>query len=104
MNTFETTFVDLDPFSSTGGVAKAFSPSGRYLVLARGMIRIWDLQNLPEILRDRDPVYAWPGPDELVRGVSFIDEDTLELTISSDTGKTYRMNIHTGEFWLVESP
>jgi hypothetical protein len=66
------------------------------------MVRVWDLTALPEEFRDRDPVHSWHGPDELVRGIRFIDNVTVELSTSRFVGKTYHMNVETGEFWLVE--
>lgn len=102
LDTLQHTFVDVDPSGSNAGTVEAVSPDWRYLVLARGMVRVWDLTTLPEEFRDRDPVYSWHGPDELVRGIKFIDNVTVELSTSRFVGKTYHMNVETGEYWLVE--
>lgn len=102
IDTLQSAFVDVDPYGSVSPTVDDVSPDWRYLVLARGMVRVWDLTALPEEFRDRDPIYNWQGPDELVRGIRFIDNVTVELLTSRLVGKTYHMNVETGEYWLVE--
>ena len=75
----------------------AISPDGRYLVIARAMIRVWDLYNLPENLEERDPVFNYDGPWARVRSVRFVDNITIETTSSEGV---QRWNVETGE--LVE--
>jgi hypothetical protein len=71
----------------------ALSPDERYLVMGRGMIRVWDLQNLPEALNDRDPIARYDGPYAYIRSIRFVDNVTVE-TISVE-GTQY-WNIETG--------
>jgi hypothetical protein len=71
----------------------ALSPDGRYLVVTRAMIRVWDLWNLPEKFNDRDPVYNWGGPAARVNKVRFVDATTIE-TDSADG--VQRWDILTG--------
>lgn len=64
------------------------------------MIRVWDLQQLPENVDDRLPTYTFTGPKERIGFVRFVDNTTLEtLTINAPPGFPYfRWNVVTGEF------
>jgi hypothetical protein len=57
----------------------ALSPDNRYLVVGRYFIRVWDLQNLPEKLEDRVPVY-FDGPEASIKQVRFTGSTTIETT------------------------
>jgi WD40 repeat protein len=73
----------------------ALSPDNRYLVMTgRGGIRVWDLQNLPETLEDRDPILAFAGGYSVAL-VRFIDNMTLETT--SRDGEVQYWSITTGQ-------
>jgi hypothetical protein len=58
----------------------AVSDDGHYLVVAREMVRIWDLQSLSSYVDERAPVYAYDGPEARVIKVRFIDSNILETT------------------------
>lgn len=94
LDTLEHEQVAVDPLLSGYRASIALSPDGRYLVLARAMIRVWDLFDLPESFRDRDPVYSHHGPSGRVRSVRFVDNTTIETTSADGT---FRWNVITGE-------
>lgn len=71
----------------------ALSPDGRFLVIGMRALRVWDLQNLPVNLIDRDPIYRHEGPISMIGAVRFIDNDTVET--SSNDG-IQRWNIISG--------
>ncbi|NJL57406.1 hypothetical protein HC928_21405 [bacterium] len=73
----------------------ALSPDGRYLVIVRTNIRVWDLTNLPANLDDRAPTYRWQGADARFAEVRFVDNTTIETKDYYDT--IQRWNILTGE-------
>lgn len=94
LDTLENAHFDVDlPNRQFYGNLVALSPDARYLVMARDMIRVWDLENLPEELNDRDPIYRYQGPDARIRRVRFVDNVTIETT--SARGVQY-WNIETG--------
>jgi WD40 repeat protein len=60
----------------------ALSPDARYLVIGGNNLRVWDLQNLPEKLNDRDPaVYA--ASSAKITSVRFLNGNVVEA-ISSE--------------------
>jgi WD40 repeat protein len=99
LNTYEHVHVDVDPYGSSFPGQLAISPDGRYFVIARSMVRVWDLTSLPEKLQDRDPVYRYTGPFGRVRRCRFIDEVTVELVTRHEG--TYHLNVTTGELTPV---
>ncbi len=100
LDTLENVRLDVDlPNRSFIGNRAALSPDERYLVMARNMIRVWDLHNLPEELDDRDPVYRHHGPDALIQSIRFVDEGIVETT--SVLGIQH-WNVVTGEEVGVE--
>ena len=57
----------------------ALSPDARYLVIGGNNLRVWDLQNLPEKLTDRDPmVYA--ASSAKITSVRFLNSNVVEAT------------------------
>ncbi len=94
LDTLEYWEIDVDfPSDAFTNGRVALSPDRRYLVMARHMIRVWDLQNLPEALNDRDPVAYHHGPDARIDEAQFIDNVTLAVTTVN--GITY-WNVETG--------
>ncbi|MFN8376663.1 MAG: WD40 repeat domain-containing protein [Anaerolineae bacterium] len=61
LNTLEYSIVDVQMGTAYARRA-VVSPDGRYLVVARALIRVWDLTALPEDFNDRDPVLTFDGP------------------------------------------
>lgn len=95
LDTGESLEINLAGFSANAQQV-AISPDNRYLVLAnRSLLRVWDIQNLPENFEDRQAVYTHGGPEGLISRVYFVDGETIE-TISEDG--TQRWNIHTGVY------
>ena len=74
------------------------SPDGRYLIIARLYIRVWDLQNLPEEFMDRQPI-RYHGPNARIRAVRFVSNTIIET--ESNEGIQY-WDIETGQ--QVEPP
>lgn len=71
----------------------ALSPDAHYLAIGGRMLRVWDLQNLPAELNDRDPV-SYSGPQATILRLRFIDDSTLEtVTVSGSE----QWNVLTGE-------
>jgi WD40 repeat protein len=94
LDTYEDIQIDVDlPNRAFVDARVALSPDERYLVMGEGMIRVWDLQNLPEALNDRDPTARYDGPYAYIRSIRFVDNVTVE-TISVE-GTQY-WNIETG--------
>jgi WD40 repeat protein len=100
LNTYEHHQIDVDPSGSSYPGQFALSPDGRYFVIARSMVRVWDLTNLPEEFRDRDPVYRYAGPFAYVRQMRFIDNTTVELGTRRDG--TYHLDVTTGQMSRVD--
>ncbi len=72
----------------------ALSPDGRYLVIGRHFLRVWDLTALPDSLDARTPAY-FAGPTAVITQVSFVDNAIIETLDSS--GSRQRWDITTGE-------
>ncbi len=93
LDTLEHQHVDVR--SGTAYAARTqISPDGRYLVIARNNIRVWDLTALPEDFEERDPVVAFQGPDARIRTFQFVDNTTIEVTTSN--GEISYWDITTG--------
>jgi hypothetical protein len=73
----------------------ALSADNRYLVVGYDALRVWDIQNLPENIDERLPIYRHGGPDALVWSVRFSDWGVIET--NGDEGVQH-WNLHTGEF------
>lgn len=54
-----------------------FSPDNRYLVIRGVVLRVWDLQNLPELYYDRQPIYRLPIPNGMKW--QFVDQTIIEV-------------------------
>lgn len=55
----------------------ALSPDAHYLVIGGNNLRVWDLQNLPAALNDRDPV-IYAASDAKITSVRFLNGSTVE--------------------------
>ncbi|MCA0454682.1 MAG: WD40 repeat domain-containing protein [Chloroflexi bacterium] len=55
----------------------ALSPDAHYLVIGGNNLRVWDLQNLPAALNDRDPV-IYAASDARITSVRFLNGSTVE--------------------------
>jgi WD40 repeat protein len=73
----------------------ALSADNRYLVAGLDALRVWDIQNLPEKVEDRLPIYRHGGPKALIWSVRFADSGVIETT--SEEG-TQKWDLHTGEY------
>jgi hypothetical protein len=73
----------------------ALSLDNRYLVVGYDALRVWDLQNLPEAVEDRLPVYRHGGPQARIWSVRFAAPEVIETT--SEEG-TQRWDLHTGAY------
>lgn len=73
----------------------ALSPNHRYLVVGYDALRVWDLQNLPENVDDRDPIYRHGGPDAPISSVRFVDDSTIETTSADGV---QRWDVTTGVY------
>lgn len=83
--------VQVNPELNGAGTV-ALSPDNRYLTTSYTAIRVWDLQNLPENVEDRLPVYRLPLPQSLESRVYFTDNTTLVAeTESGDLRYVYDM-------------
>ena len=85
--------VNVEGYASPHTGRIAFSPDNRYLVIGLEVLRVWDLQNLPENIEDRLPTYRHDGPAARISGVRFVDNQTIETT--SDEG-VQRWDVTTG--------
>jgi WD40 repeat protein len=72
----------------------AISPDGRYLVIGRQVLRVWDLTNQPEEMADRLPVYRHDGPDRIIHNLRFITNEIVETTTLDGV---QQWNVLTGE-------
>lgn len=77
----------------------ALSADNRYLIAGYDAIRVWDIQNLPENVKDRLPIYRHAGPEAQIRSVIFSDWGVIETT--STEGKQH-WDLHTGAFIPVD--
>ncbi len=57
----------------------ALSPDAHYLVIGGNNLRVWDLQNLPAELTDRDPV-VYAASSAKITGVRFLNGTVVEAT------------------------
>lgn len=73
----------------------ALSADNRYLIAGYDAIRVWDIQNLPENVADRLPIYRHAGPEALIWSADFSDWGVIETT--SEEG-TQHWDLHTGAF------
>jgi hypothetical protein len=73
----------------------ALSPDNRYLVMVYSAVRVWDLAQLPENVKDRLPVRHFGGPKAFISAIRFVDTTVLEIT--TDSGKTSKWDVRTGE-------
>lgn len=80
--------------AASTGSRIALSPDGRYLVIGRHFLRVWDLTALPDSLDARTPVY-FAGPAAVITQVRFVDSAIVE-TLDS-VGSRQQWNITTGE-------
>ncbi|MFN8531861.1 MAG: hypothetical protein U0670_24915 [Anaerolineae bacterium] len=84
--------VQVNPELNGAGTV-ALSPDNRYLTMSYTAIRVWDLQNLPENVEDRLPIYRLPLPQSLESRVYFTDNTTLVAeTDSGDLRYVYDMS------------
>ncbi|HEX2905389.1 MAG TPA: WD40 repeat domain-containing protein [Phototrophicaceae bacterium] len=77
------------------GSQVTISDDNRYLIAGREAIRVWDLQNLPEAVEDRLPLYRHGGPKGLIWSVRFVEPTVIETT--SDDG-VQKWDLHTGAY------
>lgn len=73
----------------------ALSADNRYLIAGYNAIHVWDIQNLPESVDDRLPIYRHAGPEALIWSATFSDWGVIETT--SEEG-TQHWDLHTGAF------
>lgn len=76
----------------------ALSPNGRYLAVGRhDVLRVWDLQALPEISYESVPTYKLVFSDRTsnILKVRFTDDDTVETTHFDNT--IWHWDFQTGE-------
>ncbi len=59
----------------------ALSPDAHYLVIGGNNLRVWDLQNLPENLNDRDPI-VYAASSAKITSVRFVNGSIVEATSS----------------------
>lgn len=73
----------------------AISADNRYVVIARGDIRVWDMHNLYATEEEHLPTYMHEGPTmRRVRIARFVDENILETV--NVRGFVQRWDLHTG--------
>lgn len=77
-----------------GGLESAISPDGRYIVLGRAAIKVWDTAQFTENVWTNLPIHQWDLPAR-AQAVRFIDNVTLEIQTAS--GLLY-LNVETGVF------
>ncbi|MEP6984826.1 MAG: WD40 repeat domain-containing protein, partial [Chloroflexota bacterium] len=73
----------------------ALSADNRYLAVGYDAIRVWDIQNLPEKVEDRLPIYRHAGPKTLIWSLRFSDAGVIET--NSKEGIQH-WDLHTGQF------
>lgn len=96
MDTLEHTTV---PDGMTGSALQRtlISPDGRYLVVSRTMVRVWDVQNLPETYAEREPIARFYAGSRDILSMRFVDNMTLEVvTRTEDATATTRYDVTTG--------
>jgi WD40 repeat protein len=89
------THIELDAgeYAAYSPTQIAVSQDNRYLVIGIESLRVWDIQNLPENVGDRDPIYNHAGPEGFIQSVRFVDWGIIE-TVSADG--VQRWDLHTG--------
>ncbi len=94
INTLEHAYL---PIESANGRGALISPDGRYLVISRSAVRVWDLWNLANDYEAREPIATYGVGNRAVISTRFIDNTTLEVITSSDTGtSTSHYDVATG--------
>jgi WD40 repeat protein len=88
--------VDID---EGGGISHSreqieISPDGRYLAIGMLYLRIWDLTTLPADLDMQTPSYRYEGPSSRIRGIHFVDAQTIETRVWGS--ETQRWDVVTG--------
>lgn len=73
----------------------ALSEDNRYLIAGYEVIRVWDIQNLPEAVDERLPIYRHGGPEARIWSARFVDWGVIETTSSEGTQK---WDLHTGAY------
>ncbi|MBA3867657.1 MAG: hypothetical protein H0X30_00735 [Anaerolineae bacterium] len=73
----------------------ALSADNHYLTAGYDAIRVWDIQNLPEKVEDRLPIYRYAGPKALIWSLRFSDAGVIET--NSKEGIQH-WDLHTGQF------
>jgi WD40 repeat protein len=73
----------------------ALSPDNRHLVIGYDALRVWDIQNLPENVEDRLPIYRHGGPESPIWSVRFADWGVIETTSAEGVQK---WDLHTGVY------
>lgn len=76
------------------------SPDGRYLIVSRSAVRVWDLANLPESFDDRLPIATFGVGNRAVLSVRFVDDTIIEVVTRADGDSgtvTTRYDVRTGE-------
>lgn len=74
------------------------SPDGRYLVVWRSMVRVWDTENLPETYAARDPLARFYVGARDILSMRFVDNTTLEvITRTEQATATMRYDVTTGQ-------
>ncbi len=87
--------VDADTDGVMSPYCITLSPDGRYLVIAHNLLRVWDLQNLPDDFEERDPIARY----SIIRPLSirFVDNTTVE--VDGREGMIDSVNVETGEYF-----
>jgi hypothetical protein len=83
IDTLEKTFLPVETGRDGGA---NISPDGRYLIVARAAVRVWDLWNLPEDFEARTPIAMYGVGGSYVASVRFADNVTLEVVTGSGDG------------------
>jgi hypothetical protein len=56
---------------------------------------VWDLQNLPDKVEDRLPIYRHGGPEALITSLRFAEPGVIETTSKDGVQK---WDLHTGVY------
>lgn len=93
--TLTRTELNVDYFAAVHPEQIALSADNRYLVIGVTALRIWDLQNLPEKVEDRLPIYRFGGPKSEIWSVRFATPDVIETTSAEGIQD---WDLHTGKY------
>lgn len=94
INTLEHAYLPIDSGNGRGAL---ISPDGRYLVMSRSAVRVWDLWNLADDYEAREPIATYGVGNRAIISTRFVDNTTLEVITSSDTGTiTTQYDVATG--------